>query len=289
MQFSGGQPDNAPVRVTWKASSKVKVGTKVWVTVWRASSCAKAPRSWDRRVQVNPGRGTWKDPRYGKGAWCYRAEIVNRYGAGRPASVKKMDRWAPVPEAPDVGNPVWVPAEGSFRVSWRPPNAATHLEVVRPFDDPTTCPTSYQDGYAEPLYEETPGRWLVSASAAQECVLFVAVASWGSVSPGTEAVLQVPAPTVSPTVGSVTVDELYGSATVPARLSGNQYQLGVEVLPGPCPAEPPADIGWWDGYENRPGVWTVYPESEGLQCVLFAALDWFGQHGPLVTRTFTLP
>lgn len=384
VRFSGGQPDDAPVRVAWKAPSRVSDGTKLWLTVWRSSSCAKAPDTWERRVEVDPRAESWSDPHYGKGSWCYRVEILNRYGAGRPPIVKEMDRWAPVPEAPDVaspvwlpdkggwrftwsaargtqlavvrnrndpeicpenaddwsslsgggtnrwllyaeaanecvllvvttewgtisepttvvlaipgvatppviGAPVWVPAEGSFRVSWTPPDDNTHLEVVRSSDDPGTCPSSYEPGSSDWPYEEGPGRWLVWSNYARECVTFFAVTSWGSVSPGTQVVLQVPPPTVTPTVGNLTYQADSGSATVSASLAGDQYELRVEVLPGNCPAQPPTDAGWWDGYESSPGTWTIYPESQGLQCVLFAALDGFGQHGPVVARTFTAP
>ncbi len=289
VRFSGGQAEDAPVRVTWRAPTRIREGTKLWITVWSATSCAKEPVSWERRVAVDPRAGSWTDPSYGQGRWCYGIELLNRYGAGPPAVVRELERWAPVPDAPVVGSPTWVPADGWFRVSWTPPDDSTHLEVVRSSDDPSICPSSYDEDYADRPYEDGPNRWLVWAGSARECVTFFAVSSWGSVSPGTQVVLQVPAPAVTPTVGSIRYDSDAGVATVPASLADDSYQLGVEVIGGPCPGTPPADAGWSDGYEGEPGIWTVYPESQGDQCAMFAALDGFGQHGPVVSRTFTVP
>ena len=83
------------------------------------------------------------------------------------------------------------------------------------------------------------------------------------------------------------------SATVQLAPSSD-YDLRAEVVEGACPAVPPADAEWWDGNEDweRPGTWYWYPEpwgDAGQQCVVFAAVDRFGQVGPVVKRGFTVP
>ena len=571
VRFAGGAAEDAPVTITWQPQRRARPGTKVWVTVWSATSCEKQPDTWERRQGVDPAAGAWTDPRHGQGAWCYAVQIVNRYGAGRPADVQRIARWAPVPDAPEpgeptwladqgawrftwaapdgtalavvhnaadpatcptgtddwsdleragtdrwilrpyapeecvllvattdwgtvstgtpvhlsvpgvgdapaVGTPVWVPAEGAFRVTWTPPDDLTHLElvrsdgdaaacptaydadraelpwedgrntwlvpsygprecvtffavtawggvspgtavplrqpvpdapappapewlgetaqwrftwtaptatglgVVRNWEDPATCPTgtddwslmeqsdaghwllgsngpvecvllvaytdwgtvsapttvhlrvpgiaeapvvgtpvwvpeedafrvtwtppdasthlevvrsaaagqcpgAYEDGYAEEPDRGGPGLWLVWANQARECVLLVAVSPAGA-SVGTRVSLEVPAPTAVPTVGAATRDPDTGEVVVRASLERGAYDLGLEVLPGRCPAGPPADAGWGDGYESAPGVWTLVAESAGEQCALFAAVDRFGQHGPVVPVSF---
>jgi hypothetical protein len=191
-----------------------------------------------------------------------------------------------VGEAPDVGTPVWVPEERSFRVAWTPPDGDTHLEVVRPAE-PGDCPSSYADGFPELANEGGLNQWLVLANQVSECVLFVAV-SGDSTSPGTPVVLRVPAPTATPTVGDVAYDPDTGRVLVSASLEG-RYPLGVEVVPGACPDQPPGDADWADGYETSAGVWTLFADPGGTYCALFAALGQFDLHGPVVTRTFTVP
>ena len=68
----------------------------------------------------------------------------------------------------------------------------------------------------------------------------------------------------------------------------------IEVVAGACPAQPPADAEWWDGAEDwdTPGRWFFYLDpwgDTGPQCVMFAAVDSFGQPGPVVKRSFTVP
>ncbi|MGB0100418.1 MAG: matrixin family metalloprotease [Nocardioides sp.] len=288
VRFSGGQSEEAPVRITWRGPAKVRTGTRVQITTWQARSCAKAPKRWERRVGVRPQAGSWTDPRYGRGLWCFRAQIVNRYGAGRPAAVRQIERWAPVPDAPSVGAPTWLADEWRWRVTWQPP-AGTRLAVVRSWDDPSACPTSTRDWSS--LDRRGQDRWLLDPQAGSECVLLVAVTDWGTLSPGIPVVLEVPGPTATPTVGSVTYDPEQESATVSATLVDDRYRLGIEVRQGPCPARPPADAEWWDGYEEAPGRWRIYPEPWGAlgeQCAMFAAIGDFERPGPVVMRSFTV-
>ena len=85
MTFTGGNTQNKPVKVDLGAPASVRDGTKVYVTVWKGTSCSAAPDTWERRVGVDPKAGSWTDPAFGQGTWCYLVHIENRYGATRPA------------------------------------------------------------------------------------------------------------------------------------------------------------------------------------------------------------
>jgi hypothetical protein len=392
--FTGGNSQARPVKVTWVPPTTVRAGTKVYVTVWKGTSCSVAPNRWERRVAVDPKAGSWTDPAYGQGTWCYLVHIENRYGASQPASGRALARYAPVPAAPAVGTPTWRPQDGGWRFTWQPPLAGTalvalrnfddpalcapsfdagsveyldqvgsttwHLYAVAPqeclkfyvvtdwgttspakqvgvvvpsspaaptpgplvwdpdsygfqftwtppdtftslramrnFDDPDTCPTTYDEDQADWLGQDyDTGKWLLNAYGTSECVSLFAVTSWGTVSDRKQITTQVPPPTVTPAVGASIVpyanDPAAGSTT--ASLASNAHSLGIEVLPGTCPTVVPNDLDWWDGNVDwdTPNLWYFYPEPWGSttqQCALFAAVDGFGQHGPVVKRQFTL-
>ena len=169
---------------------------------------------------------------------------------------------------------------------------------MRDEDAPTTCPTAYDAGTADWLDQEPSGLWALSANHTTECVSLFAVTSWGTVSARTQITTQIPKPTATPMVGDVgpySGDESAASTTV-ALPPSTSYDLGIEVVAGACPAgtiTPPANSGWDDGYADGadPQRWFFYPEpwgDTGPQCAMFAAIDWFGQHGPVVGRTFTV-
>ena len=105
--FSGGNTESKPVKITWQPPGSVRDGTTVHVTVWRGTSCNAAPNNFERRYGVEPKAGTWSDPAYGNGTWCYLVQIENRYGATRPPTGSALARYAPVPAAPSVGTPTW--------------------------------------------------------------------------------------------------------------------------------------------------------------------------------------
>jgi hypothetical protein len=289
--FSGGNSQGRPVQVTWVPPATVRDGTKVYVTVWKGTSCSAAPDVWDLRVRVDPKAGSWKDPAFGQGTWCYLVHIENRYGAARPAKGAAVARYAPVPAAPSVGAPAWDAGNGSFAISWTPPDAFTTLQAMRNLVDPTSCPTAYDELEAHWLDRDGTGKWLLHGYSKSECVSLFAVTDWGTVSARTQIVVQIPPPTVTPQVSGFsppTAEEPAASATVTLAYSPH-YRLGIEVVPGACPASPPPDAQWWDGFEDweTPGRWLFYPEGGGQQCVMFAAVDWHDQPGPVQTRTFT--
>jgi hypothetical protein len=188
--FSGGGSQGRPVEVTWVPPATVRAATKVYVTVWQGTSCSAAPDVWELRVGVDPKTGSWRDPEFGQGSWCYLVHIENRYGAARPATGAAVARYAPVPSAPAVGAPVWDPDYFSFFVSWTPPDEFTTLNAMRNYDSPTSCPPAYDEAVAEWPYEYEPGKWLLDSWNENECISLFAVTTWGTVSPPTY--VQVP-------------------------------------------------------------------------------------------------
>jgi Matrixin len=394
--FSGGNTQGKPVRITWLAPTALRSGTKVYVGVWKGTSCTTPPDNWERRDPVEPKAGSWTDPTYGKGSWCYQLQIENRYGATRPPTASALVRYAPVPSAPAAGTPTWRPQDGgwrftwapplagtnlvvmrnatqrdqcvpafdanqaeyldpvtantwllralapqecltlyvvtdwgtvspattvnlvvpsspaaptpgtlawdpdfsAFRFSWTPPDDFTSLRAMRSYDTPGTCPTSYVENEAEWLGRDySTGKWLLYANHASQCVSLYAVTNWGTVSPRAQVTAQVPAPTATPVVGTVapwSVDPSWAASATATLTPSFSYDLRIEVVQGACPAVPPTDANWSDGFEDgsAPGRYVFYPEpwgDTGQQCAMFAAVDYYGQHGPVVARAFTIP
>ena len=130
--------------------------------------------------------------------------------------------------------------------------------------------------------------WHVWPYHPDECLAFFVVTDWGTVSPATTVVVSVPAPTVQPTVGTVTADpDIDGYFRVTASLPDAAHHLGIEVRPGTCPAVPPQDATYWDAWEISTDRWQLPAEQEGANCAMVAALDQWDRHGPVVMRPFT--
>lgn len=290
--FTGGQTQARPVTISWRPPEKVRDGTRVRILVWKGSTCGGEPGLVDRSVGLAPGARTWTDPAYGTGTWCYRLRIENRYGAARKPFNRALQRYAPVPAAPVIENLLYVEEGGTYRFTWHQPKG-TRLVLMRDADDPTQCVTTYDANLADYPSEVDVDTWEVWPYQATECLTFFAVTEWDTVSPPTSAHVGVPAPDVTPTVGPVTAnpDDPF-TARATATLPDDTYRLGIEVVAGDCPAVPPGDAGWWDGWESEPGVWTFYPEhpdNGGPNCAMFTALDdLHGTHGPVVMRPFAV-
>ena len=238
------------------------------------------------------GQDRWLLHPSAAGTKCVTLAALTEWGTtsiGDPMRLTVTDR----PAAPVLGTPTWVAGQQAYRITWTPPDDFTSLWVMRDYDDPSRCPTAFDADRAETPWQEQTGRRLVPAAAARECLSFFAVTAWGTSSTPTEVPAQVPAPTATPTVGRVSVDPddpsaARASVSITASAS---YQLGIEVVDGACPVQPAADAGWFDGWEVDPGSWRFYPESSdgtGPQCAMFAAVDWFGQPGPVVERPFSV-
>ena len=285
--FGGGQTAGGPVHVTWTKPTGVPSGSTVTVTVGKTADCGTMPGGADT-YEVAPAAGTWTDPGHGQGTHCFALQITNRYGAGQPPVSGLVARWAPVPAAPSIGTPTWSQADQAFRLTWTPPDSGTHLEVLHGQDaDPTVCRSTYNQNDTDWPWKDG-GYWLVSPWAPEECLAVYAVTDWGTVSPATKVTVTIPLPTVTPTVGTVRPDpDFAGAFLVAASLPDGSYQLGIEVLPGSCPATVPADAGFFDGWDIGAGTWQFWAEQSGTNCAVVAALDSWGRHGPVVMRSFT--
>ena len=388
VQFTGGQPVDEPVRITWRGPAKVRDGTKVRISVWKGSGCTSLPVTWELRVGVAPGANSWTDPGHGKGSWCYLLQIENRYGATRAPFGAARERWAPLPASPAVSQLAWRAADGGYRLTWHAPEGTdlvamrnwdepgtclstydeddaeyvdhvsgdtwqlsavapeecltffavtewdtvsaigtqrevtapkppdpvlgprtwdaqagafrftwtepdgyTWLRMMRNWDDPQQCLTTFDDDVADWPGDEGDGTLLLYPNAASECVVFFAQTSWGTVSGPVQVTTTVPPPTATPTVGTITPVPAQGYATVTASVPGGG-QLGIEIRPGACPASAPGDAEFWDAYEDweNPGRYFLYPESDpaDVHCAMFAAVDGYGRHGPVVLRPFSV-
>ncbi len=89
--FSGGT--SAPVGVRWARPTYLPSGSRVEIRVWKADSCTAMP-SWAASSTASPTALTWADNALSRdGTHCYRVNLVNRYGAGRTATVRALAGW----------------------------------------------------------------------------------------------------------------------------------------------------------------------------------------------------
>ena len=271
--------------IDWTLDGRPRTGTKLAITVWEATTCGK-PTAWADVYSVPASRRTWEDPDKGTGRWCYQLQVeqVRRLAPARGPDSGPLGTTAGRPRGfdPDLER-----RDLEHRLTWDAP-ADTELMMMRNGDDPLDCPDAVDPSLAESGWKVGGNRWAFSARAPRECVVFFAVTAWGTLSPGTEAMLVVPAPAVTPTVGAITPDPDY-DATFRVDIDlplDDFYRLGVEVVAGRCPAAPPAEAGWYDGWEVETGTYQIYAADAGANCLLVAAIDNFGQPGPVVARAF---
>lgn len=259
--------------------------------------CVTTYDEWEADSLEEHGAGTWLlDARAPEE--CVTFFVVTDWGTISPAAQRTLQVAAGgTPAAPSVGPRTWDAAGSQFTFSWtNRPDDFTSLRAMRaPYDDPTECRTGYDEDEADYVYQDyDTGKWQLYANHATECVVFYAVTDWGTRSAtGTQVVLEVPAPTATPVVGNIapwSEDPVY-AASAPVTLSSSSASIAIEVLDGACPGTVPNDLYWQDGYEDgqHPGVYYFYAESYGTtQCALFTARDGYGQHGPVVKKTFTV-
>lgn len=221
---------------------------------------------------------------------CYTFFEANEFGDRSDPVFVTVE--VPAPTAtPTVGNPVPGPDGYTVRVgATLPAGAGGSIGMdLREGACPDTPPTDLEpyDGYevASGVYELSPG------SEGAHCVLVAALDRYGRVGPIVVKAFAVsfPAITVTPTVGPVTVSG-YSAQLDAALPTGSPYRLGILLVAGGCPSEPPAQSYWYDGYQVSAVRWEVSAFGPGQHCILVAAVDddHGYRHGPVVARVFTV-
>ena len=103
VSFSGGV--DSPVTVRWARPTTVPTGSKVEIRTWPGQECTEPPE-WADTVLVEPTALQWQDDQ----AWtnetsCFRARLVNRFGASRAAVESLLSRWMQPTNEPVVETP----------------------------------------------------------------------------------------------------------------------------------------------------------------------------------------
>jgi len=88
VDFSGGT--SSPVTISWVRPASVPSGSRVLIHSWQSNACGAVP-NWAGTTYAPVRTATWQDPQVEpEGTSCYSAQLVNRYGAGRPAVARLM-------------------------------------------------------------------------------------------------------------------------------------------------------------------------------------------------------
>ncbi len=91
VDFNGGV--DSPVTVRWTRPATVPAASKVEIRMWPGDACTETP-AWADSVLVSPTALQWQDDEARTtDTHCFRARLVNRFGAGRDAVAGLMARW----------------------------------------------------------------------------------------------------------------------------------------------------------------------------------------------------
>lgn len=283
--FSGGGEQQ--VTVSWQPLVNAPSGTRLRVSVWEADTCADPPSFVDSYTP-DPAAGAWTDKQKRPGSACYHVQVENRWGGTRPAFVQLLDGWAPSVGAPAVAYVGYDEGQGGHVFTWTPaPNLTLYVQHG---PSPTECPSTFDESEAfAPTV--TDGELLVPPGAPEECLSFFTVAEWRATSEATSIAVELPTPP-APTVGTITAGGWEWEFQTTVTVAGSSYDVGIEVLPGSCPATAPTEgVFWGDAYSTgEQDTYAFSAEAEGENCALFTAYDWqWDRHGPVVMRAFTAP
>jgi hypothetical protein len=191
--------------------------------------------------------------------------------------------------------------------------------VYRGTEDPDTCPGTYTNGQAVSEFDEHPGDGVAEflTPFPDQCVSFYSVDDeTGEASAPTQVVVHAPLPAETPTVGPITMlnQNYYPWREMQLGGAAPGNKVGYAVLAGGCPETAP-EVPFWriqlqgDTFSGGslhydPDAWHAdygyFPSAAaGVNCALFASLDWFGwqgadrveqtmthRHGPVVMREF---
>jgi hypothetical protein len=276
-RFSGG--GTTPVRFTWSAPTSAPPGSTIHVEAWPGSSCAGNPaREID--VSLPLGVGVWTDPSDGTGgSHCFRAQVVNQYGAGPPAVTAVLSRYQTPVAPPTVGGGTWDPAAHgwTFTATWP---ANTSLVAYSDFGDPGTCPAPGAAG--ADVFEQGDSLFL-DALGTSQCVTFVARSSAGVSSTPVTRTFQEPQPPAPQIVHGPDYDAGADAWSVTVAEEEGYFPVA-EVRPGACPGTVPTDLTWPDSPDffqaPAPGDYCYFLALSDVQ------FDWYG---PVEMRTFTQP
>jgi hypothetical protein len=256
---------------------------------------------------------SWQDSNVSlEEAACFRIQLVNRYGAARPAETKALTRFAVPPAAPVIGPATYVAADHHFLAPATYP-AGTHLVYLTDENDASVCPGTYTSGGRAVVEDpDRPGVVQFSAELPDACVSFHAVDDvTRKVSEPTSIVAEAP-PLPTETLNVTSLGRDYGYPWWRAKVDDEAVAQGNKVgyvpLPGACPDTLPTVTQW---YTLRYGdSWSGAPADErddlffpslaaGVNCLVVTSLDWFGwtgseraqprmtdRHGPVVMREF---
>ena len=89
--FDGGV--DSPVTVHWNRPATVPAASKVEIRMWPGEECTATP-AWADSVLVSPTALQWQDDQARTtDTHCFRARLVNRFGAGSDAVAGLLTRW----------------------------------------------------------------------------------------------------------------------------------------------------------------------------------------------------
>jgi len=91
VDFDGGV--DSPVTVRWSRPATMPFASKVEIRMWPGDACTETP-AWADSVLVSPTALQWQDDQARTAeTHCFKARLVNRFGAGRNAVAGLMARW----------------------------------------------------------------------------------------------------------------------------------------------------------------------------------------------------
>jgi len=298
--FNGG--NDSAVTASWIPPSGAPTTWRVWITHGDAKyeygeldeTCPKSLAQPQAGGSVAASGGSWTDansysdqvPR------CFRARLVNRYGAGAPGTTQVLTRYAWPPQAPQIkSNPTLVTAaddsgdvQRQLRFSASSPPAESTWLFAR-WGPTGSCPTSATAG--EPLDiddDATPGYYRAPVPDKSGClVLFAKDLYSQKVSQGSNSVTwSVPAPTETLAMTSFVQDE-YGDhqATINGLVA--PHKVLYQVVAGSCASASADPATWEDTQSSSDKVIDIYSYDQGTNCAMFVAAEW-DQYSPHVLK-----
>ncbi len=298
--FTGGLPKSAPVGIRWLRPRTAPAGSRILIRRWVAGSCFTLPASADT-FALPLSATSWEDSEVPhEEAACFRVQLVNRYGAGRPAQTTRLARFAVPPAAPVIGSATYVPADHVFRAPVDYP-ADTHLEYAVDAD-PTVCPDAdaARTWVSEDVERLGVGIGEFVSTKAPACVSFFSVHDTTyKVSAPTSITVDAPVPTETVTVSPLTLRSSsypWWAATVTG--AATDHKVAYASLHGPCDEVDPASAFWHLDFlagGTPPDEYYFPSRGAGTNCALVTSVDWlvwnprggqFARHGPIVMREF---